>query len=513
MPYRKNSWRIPVLFVVLGAVWVVGTRYGLPFVPAFLGPNTQETLRLAAGLCFVGIAAGFMFVLQHRYAQRLDSSATYYHSLYTESPCGLILVNSVTGQIIEANNAALTAFTGTLAQIQKQHLEALFEPTVGQKLAMLFDVQPGAFKQCGIWKINRAQPAEFFVDLYTSRIQIDDQELLLLGFINATPTITAQREASSYADQLFEMQEKISDAYIVLDKTYHVKRVNQAFLSMLGVNREYMLGNVIWDLFPDSTKTKFYTNYQEVLSNGVSIHFEDYYPHLNQWYRVSAYPTPEGLVAYARDISREKRDVARLEESERNLNAVLLNTTDAIWYLDRDLALVFANPAYKNIRKQVVGLHTDEGFSVATDANTNHLEFIETLQLAYKKALAGQQVNIQLSMQYKNGKVATLEGLINPVLNAAGSVQGLGCFARDVTDKIRAENQIRLKNERLRNIAWYQSHLVRGPVASLLGLVRIFDFKNPAEATNIEVLQHVRTMAERLDAAVRSIVQETDDTA
>ena len=189
----------------------------------------------------------------------------------------------------------------------------------------------------------------------------------------------------------------------------------------------------------------------------------------------------------------------------------MLNTTDAVWYLNTDLAIVFSNPAYEKIRAEVANVELKEGYSMSLATTDAVPHLVQALRQAYERALTGKQENIRLEVPYKNGYVATLEILINPVKDNTNNLIGLGCFARDVTDRVRAENQIRVQNERLRNIAWYQSHEVRGPVASLLGLVKIFNYKDAADPINQEVLQHVRIMAEKLDNAVRTIVQETQD--
>jgi PAS domain S-box-containing protein len=283
---------------------------------------------------------------------------------------------------------------------------------------------------------------------------------------------------------------------------------------MIGVTREYLIGNVLLDLFPNSKETQFYPNCQEVLNKGVSVYFEDYYPHLDQWYRVSAYPTPEGLVAYLRDITREKKDSARLAESDRNLNAVLQSTTDAVWYLDHDLKIVFSNAAAKKLKAELHNGEIDNTLSITAQPEKSlAIQVVEAMKQAYDKGLAGQEVNTRVMVPFKNGYVATIELLVNPVRDADGNIMGIGCFARDISDRVRAENQIRSKNDRLRNIAWYQSHEVRGPVASLLGLAKIFNYADAQDPINKEVLQHVRSMAEKLDFAIRSIVQETQDNA
>jgi len=81
---------------------------------------------------------------------------------------------------------------------------------------------------------------------------------------------------------------------------------------------------------------------------------------------------------------------------------------------------------------------------------------------------------------------------------------GIIIYGQDVS-------QIKKITHRLKKIAWYQSHLVRGPLASILGLVRLFDKENLTNPFNAEIIDHLETVSKKLDQAVSTIVQESTD--
>jgi len=72
-------------------------------------------------------------------------------------------------------------------------------------------------------------------------------------------------------------------------------------------------------------------------------------------------------------------------------------------------------------------------------------------------------------------------------------------------------SQIKKISHRLKKIAWYQSHLVRGPLASILGLVRLFDKQNLTNPFNAEIIDYLETVSKKLDQAVSTIVQESTE--
>ncbi len=60
----------------------------------------------------------------------------------------------------------------------------------------------------------------------------------------------------------------------------------------------------------------------------------------------------------------------------------------------------------------------------------------------------------------------------------------------------------------LTDIAFTQSHELRGPVATLLGLTEIFNHDDPADPNNMEVLEGITLVTKRLDKVITEIVQK-----
>jgi len=63
---------------------------------------------------------------------------------------------------------------------------------------------------------------------------------------------------------------------------------------------------------------------------------------------------------------------------------------------------------------------------------------------------------------------------------------------------------IELQNQKLNEIAWIQSHILRTPVAGILGLIDIIgDFKEKEDIAT--VLQYISQSAHEVDAVIRDI--------
>ncbi|MGK7391965.1 MAG: PAS domain S-box protein [Candidatus Cyclobacteriaceae bacterium M2_1C_046] len=83
--------------------------------------------------------------------------------------------------------------------------------------------------------------------------------------------------------------------------------------------------------------------------------------------------------------------------------------------------------------------------------------------------------------------------------------------ATDVSERMEYIREIEKQNETLHDIAWTQSHVVRAPLARIMGLINIL--KSEQENDEIKnysvVINHILDSAHELDKIVRGIVQKT----
>lgn len=82
-------------------------------------------------------------------------------------------------------------------------------------------------------------------------------------------------------------------------------------------------------------------------------------------------------------------------------------------------------------------------------------------------------------------------------------------LALDINDKLLAQKRILAQNDKLREIAHMQSHNVRRPVASILGLINLFDKRNPANEMNGIVIDKLDVVCKELDQTIHQIVEKT----
>jgi len=115
--------------------------------------------------------------------------------------------------------------------------------------------------------------------------------------------------------------ESITDGFYALDRQGRFTYINQRALDFHGKERDELLGNNFWSIFPIARGSAFQEQYERALREQCSVSFETLWPSSNRWVEVRAYPTPQGLAVNFRDISQRKRTEHELEHALSQLRA------------------------------------------------------------------------------------------------------------------------------------------------------------------------------------------------
>lgn len=99
--------------------------------------------------------------------------------------------------------------------------------------------------------------------------------------------------------------ESMTQAFTAFDHDWRYTYLNAAAEEMLGVKREDLLGRVLWEVSPHLKDNHFHRRYQRAIEERRPVHFNDFLPARSMWFAVSAYPTPDGISIYYRDITKD----------------------------------------------------------------------------------------------------------------------------------------------------------------------------------------------------------------
>ena len=74
---------------------------------------------------------------------------------------------------------------------------------------------------------------------------------------------------------------------------------------------------VLWEAYPAYRESEAWALYHHAVETGESVHFELYYEPLENWFKVNAYPTEEGVAVYFSRTTERRKLEAQLQQSQR----------------------------------------------------------------------------------------------------------------------------------------------------------------------------------------------------
>jgi len=166
-------------------------------------------------------------------------------------------------------------------------------------------------------------------------------------------------ELRAARDRFARLLETMGEAFFALDREWQFTYVNRQAERLLGRPREDLLGAVLWEQFPDALGTTFEEQYRAAVETGEPVTFEQVYEPLESRFDVTAWPGPDGLSVYFREISHRWR---AQQERERA-------------YAEREQAVMERERAYAAAEAAAARL------ALLADASTRLAESLEPRQV------------------------------------------------------------------------------------------------------------------------------------
>ncbi len=186
------------------------------------------------------------------------------------------------------------------------------------------------------------QTLEAKVQERTAQLSIANQQLKQ----EITERQQAEAALQESRQRIANILESITDAFFALDREWQFTYLNPKAEQLLQRTQEELLGKNVWELFPESVEATFYRDYHKAISEGVSVAFEEFYPPLNIWLEVRAYPMQEGLTVYFRDITHRKRAEEALRQSESRFRRLFESNIVGIVFADFSGSITHANDLF-----------------------------------------------------------------------------------------------------------------------------------------------------------------------
>lgn len=267
------------------------------------------------------------------------------------------------------------------------------------------------------------------------------------SFRDITEHVQAKQALKREAEKNLAILRNASDGIHILDYDGNILEVSDSFCSMLGYQREELIGmhvskwdaefigdellNVVRRQFENPIRSEFETRHRR--KDGTIFNVE-----------VSGYPLElDGhpvLFNSARDITQRMHVEESLRLKERYQRALLDNFPFAVWLKDTNSRLLAVNTEFAN----VFGFNSSSDLIGKNDFDIAPAELAEKYQYDDLRVLdTRQNMNIE-ELIFTDGEYRWFETYKAPVIDVNLELLGTVGFARDITERKQSEESLHL---------------------------------------------------------------------
>jgi diguanylate cyclase (GGDEF)-like protein/PAS domain S-box-containing protein len=252
--------------------------------------------------------------------------------------------------------------------------------------------------------------------------------------------------------KIIEILERLTDGFIAVDHDGRLSYLNRQAEHLTQVSRDDVLGNILWDVFPEAAKLGFFDYYEEALETNRPVSFVEYYTPLEMWFEVHAYPSDDGLSVFFRDVTERRQAEQALREAEQRYRTLVEQLPAMTFTCDpNDVSkLLYVSPQIAD----VVG-YTPEEWLESPSFWVDRLH-PDDRELVLQTDIQSNRTGDSYSMEYRfitrDGRTIWVNDTGQLIRDEVGNPVVWQGISTNVTEYKLAEQQLRESEQRFRSL-------------------------------------------------------------
>jgi len=197
-----------------------------------------------------------------------------------------------------------------------------------------------------------------------------DNKNQLTGFVSSNLDITDRKKANQLliqfneeltrqvkikTDELTSIFERVTDAFVALDKNWNFVYVNKKAGEIVGRNPVNLIGKHIWAEFPEAVGHPLYNAYNLAMKEQHFVQVEEHYKLNDRWFLNLIYPSADGLSIYLQDVTDRKKAEELLNQSYKEIKELSAHLVD----VREDERIAIARELHDELGQQLTALKMD----------------------------------------------------------------------------------------------------------------------------------------------------------
>ncbi len=325
---------------------------------------------------------------------------------------------------------------------------------------------------------------------------------LLVGVVmDITERTLAEMAIRASEGRSRSILESITDGFFSLDPDWRFTYINAAGERFLNRSSGELIGKSLWSEYPGTIGSEFERVYRRVAAERVGESFTAWYPNFERWYEVTAYPAPDGLSVYFRDVTEAKQTEQLLRASEERQRLALDAAELGMWHVEPTTRAIQTDARFRAI----FGMTEEKTdyFQVFAAIHPDDAAAVQEAVTAATRLDDPMPYAIEYRVFHPDGSLRWVYAKGRSSIEGAGPTRRVVSFdgtVADITERKRSEEEreqlvarLREQDQRKDEFLATLAHELRNPLAPIRNGLQIMRLaQGDAAAT-----ERVRSMMER----------------
>ena len=280
----------------------------------------------------------------------------------------------------------------------------------------------------------------------TARTGLGDERSDFGRLAAAFERMAATQEAREHL--LHTALESTSDSVMMFDRSWRITYLSERAKAHVAQGRD-LVGQILWEALPGTADSVFAAGYRAAMDSGAQTHTVGYSAAFGTWFEAHAYPTKDGVAAFFRDVTEERRVAAELRRSEERYRAIFEQAAVGIGQTALDLSWVSVNDKLCAIS----GYPREELLALSSQAIT-HPDDVQLDEARIKALVSGEVPSVSTEKRYirKDGGIVWINSTVSLLRDSEGRPEGFIGIAEDITARRQAEVELQRATALLRAV-------------------------------------------------------------
>lgn len=292
-----------------------------------------------------------------------------------------------------------------------------------------------------------------------SSVKYDGKRAVLGSFMDVTERKSAEEKVRHSEDMYRSILENINDGYFEADLSGRFTYVNAPLCEIHGYSEKELIGMDNRQYADIETTKRVFASFNEIYKTGKRGSIFDYEITRKdggkRQIEVSASlikdlsGKPVGFWGITRDVTQRKKKEEELRDSEARYRSIIESIVDAYFEIDLTGKFTFVN----DVVCQHLGYSREELMTMSNLSVQSPKDAKKSYQAFRKVYETGQQVKaLEYRARRKDGSIGIYELSISLMKNGGDKPVGFRGISRDITDRKKMEEALKLSEERYRTI-------------------------------------------------------------